>query len=114
MELNDSKPFLKIKKERSSDNDVKGSVKKVELKLDNNKKDSQKKEKKCDQCPKSFDFQNDLARHKMTHSNKRPFKCETCGSDFKLKGNLAEHQKLHTCFTDFIFKKWNPLILNHS
>jgi uncharacterized Zn-finger protein len=43
---------------------------------------------KCDQCPKSFNRNHDLQRHKRLHLAVKPFHCEHCEKSFSRKDTL--------------------------
>ncbi|KAL8624326.1 hypothetical protein ACOMHN_044757 [Nucella lapillus] len=51
----------------------------------------QEGEFKCDQCPKSFQWKSNLARHQVTHDEDRRYPCENCDKVFTDPSNLQRH-----------------------
>ena len=51
-----------------------------------------KKDVKCDQCEKSFNYKRLLTKHKNTvHSDETRFRCNACEKSFKYAGSLKDH-----------------------
>ncbi|CAM1329772.1 Uncharacterised protein g10114 [Pycnogonum litorale] len=46
-------------------------------------------------CKKSFARNEELTRHKRTHSGERPYMCSTCSKSFGRKDHLKKHQNTH-------------------
>ncbi|CAL1532613.1 unnamed protein product [Lymnaea stagnalis] len=46
---------------------------------------------KCDECPKTFEWQANLQRHQLTHDADRKFPCENCDKVFTDPSNLQRH-----------------------
>ena len=45
----------------------------------------------CPQCPRSFRYAKDLAKHALVHSGSLPFGCAVCKKYFRNKSNLYKH-----------------------
>jgi KRAB domain-containing zinc finger protein len=73
---------------------------KVEKDDEENQNQTQSSEKKfqCQQCPKSFDNQIALIKHKQTHESK--VKCKICSKEIKTR-YLKEHLKRHENIKEF-------------
>ena len=67
----------------------------IEKKLENNKK-LYRFICPIKNCPKSFQFKNNLVTHIRTHYKIRPFICTYCSKTFNEKGNLKTHLRIHT------------------
>ena len=53
------------------------------------------KDMKCEICLKTFDKQNILRVHLVSHSDSTPYTCYICNTSFKLNYRLAKHMKKH-------------------
>ncbi|WYZ41411.1 hypothetical protein EsH8_V_000306 [Colletotrichum jinshuiense] len=52
---------------------------------------------KCDQCPRSFNRNHDLKRHKRIHLAVKPFPCNHCDKSFSRKDALKRHRLVKGC-----------------
>lgn len=46
---------------------------------------------KCDQCPSSFGYKSNLARHQASHDSNRHYQCQKCKKLFSDPSNLQRH-----------------------
>ena len=53
------------------------------------------KDMKCEICLKTFEKQNILRVHLVSHSDSTPYTCYICNTSFKLNYRLAKHMKKH-------------------
>ena len=53
------------------------------------------KDMKCEICLKTFEKQNILRVHLVSHSDSTPYTCYVCNTSFKLNYRLAKHMKKH-------------------
>ena len=89
VESADDKPFdsvLEIKEEPKVEESVCTSMKQTKI-----LKSDEKRNYKCNQCEKAFNYSSNLLDHEASvHSQARQFKCEECSSTFKLKKTLKD------------------------
>lgn len=50
----------------------------------------------CEQCNRTFTFQQSYHRHLSYHTNDRPHSCTICGHAFKELSTLHNHQRIHS------------------
>lgn len=59
----------------------------------------------CNICSKSFERNEHLARHMLTHTGNRPFQCDLCNKVFTRKEHLVRHRALHLGETSEIIEE---------
>ncbi|CAH0722775.1 unnamed protein product, partial [Brenthis ino] len=50
----------------------------------------------CNQCSKTFTFQQSYHKHLLYHNDEKPHTCNFCGRAFKELSTLHNHQRIHT------------------